>query len=1270
MLGRRTYTAALAAAIAALLACGGIGWAEAPRGEILEPTGANEFDVIATLTAEPQWTAGAQFEVKIDDQDPERGYLVRVEKGRATVLKRNGRSAKPIGVSGPVSFPEGEHRLSVKRRETRLLVLVDGQIAARAYDHAYGGGEVSYSISGEGLNFSKVRYQPIDDIYFAEDFVRTSSELAPWEPMLGSWRLGYLRVSSSRAANAFWCVGQADGVALTVTGHPFWDNYSVQAAVRPTKNCGAIGLAFCCQDAKNYLAFRWTADQPDQPGKREIVQVVDGKTRILASAPGGFTPSEYQWYRLRVNVSEGAAVGLVDGITVVYAPLEGPGEGKVGLYAVHSDGSYFDDVLVRSYQTVCEDFEPETFAAWERRGKWSLEAGDPPIEKAAGEATAFYGFPHWADYQYMVDVLPGNGRPVGVYFNRQGPDDYYLYRSSSAGQELVRVLNGHAEKVDSAKASLSANHWHTIQVRSLGGHVRLAVDGEPILEDYGDGSEAGGVGLYVGPKSVAKFRRLRMYFAEEPAPDERIPERFKVDPHMREWATAAGDWLNPNPAAPGEFWRRGDFYDDLVVEFPIEEIREQIGSATVALAADGKTLASGYRVIVNHAEGADHVTVQLYRESKLVREAKGALPAEGETTLITRVERRGKFVAVNIADEPVLRYADSQPLIGSRVGFTTDQLYARINEVIVTGSNQLEHTFNVAPVYWMVRGGVWGVQPRYGCDPRWSFYGGYSKGIASVWHKRPVKGDVTFDVYAAIKMDLPGGDDYGARWRDINLTICSDGEHLNSGYTLIYGGWHNSYTRLLRCNEVVAETNKVLVPNKDQAHREWMHVTLEKKGQHIVAYVGNQVVFEYTDPQPLEGEYCAIWTRDNGIMVARANLYYQHAQARQQPFSGYSEPELPARTPARYPLTISSSTHPTIANDFEVGLGQVGPRGSDLAAHLGLVDTEPASGHYCLAAINACPAGDFAINLRSTIFDAARLSRLSFDYRFPKDARINLYLQTGDRESYAILMTGKESAEHPTIGKVTGAVADGAWHHAQIDLAQCLAAKIDKPPYKMRALWLASRSAAPDLRWYGFGSIPGGTRLYLDNFALRGAGDRTVTFEWSALPGEVARPAIPAEVLTELEAIIREGGAIEIPEGLGDDLGAAAIELPDIAGGAEVAADGRVVHIRVARPEGEAPRAVAVPIVDGGELDTRLIKIDEISSGTAIGIPPPPPVEIVGYSYVFDQKPDTEAPEKSKGSGTSATFTADRPGLWYLHLRGQAKDGTWGDTCHLGVLVE
>ena len=61
-------TAIAAAIIVSVLMLANLAWAQAPDADVLEPTGDNEFDVIAKVTAEPNWTANARFQVKINDQ--------------------------------------------------------------------------------------------------------------------------------------------------------------------------------------------------------------------------------------------------------------------------------------------------------------------------------------------------------------------------------------------------------------------------------------------------------------------------------------------------------------------------------------------------------------------------------------------------------------------------------------------------------------------------------------------------------------------------------------------------------------------------------------------------------------------------------------------------------------------------------------------------------------------------------------------------------------------------------------------------------------------------------------------------------------------------------------------------------------------------------------------------------------------------------------------------------------------------------------------------
>jgi len=61
---------------------------------------------------------------------------------------------------------------------------------------------------------------------------------------------------------------------------------------------------------------------------------------------------------------------------------------------------------------------------------------------------------------------------------------------------------------------------------------------------------------------------------------------------------------------------------------------------------------------------------------------------------------------------------------------------------------------------------------------------------------------------------------------------------------------------------------------------------------------------------------------------------------------------------------------------------------------------------------------------------------------------------------------------------------------------------------------------------------------------------------------------------------------------------------------------------------------------------------------------------IAGYSYVFDQKPDTIPPEKSMGMVTENAFDGLTDGRWYLHVRAVDKPGNWGPTNHYMTFVD
>jgi len=50
-------------------------------------------------------------------------------------------------------------------------------------------------------------------------------------------------------------------------------------------------------------------------------------------------------------------------------------------------------------------------------------------------------------------------------------------------------------------------------------------------------------------------------------------------------------------------------------------------------------------------------------------------------------------------------------------------------------------------------------------------------------------------------------------------------------------------------------------------------------------FVDEKLLLEYEDKEPLNGKHIAIWTRDNGIMVARFTLCAERLLGKREPTS-------------------------------------------------------------------------------------------------------------------------------------------------------------------------------------------------------------------------------------------------------------------------------------------------------------------------------------------------------------------------------------------------
>ena len=198
-----------------------------------------------------------------------------------------------------------------------------------------------------------------------------------------------------------------------------------------------------------------------------------------------------------------------------------------------------------------------------------------------------------------------------------------------------------------------------------------------------------------------------------------------------------------------------------------------------------------------------------------------------------------------------------------------------------------DYTFAVAPTDWLIASGVWEMTNRWSCSPGWSWFGGRSDETAAIWNKRKLMGDQSAQVYFAFKMGLTGVGQWPEYPSDAAITICGDGKNLGTGYTFIAGAYDNSCSVLLRNGVEVARSTKPEAilprltdgnPGNDAMHRRWWFARMEKEGGKVTAYMDEKPVVTFEDKTPILGGQTAIWTYNNGLMLARVQLYFEREQ--------------------------------------------------------------------------------------------------------------------------------------------------------------------------------------------------------------------------------------------------------------------------------------------------------------------------------------------------------------------------------------------------------
>jgi Tetratricopeptide repeat len=447
----------------------------------------------------------------------------------------------------------------------------------------------------------------------------------------------------------------------------------------------------------------------------------------------------------------------------------------------------------------------------------------------------------------------------------------------------------------------------------------------------------------------------------------------------------------------------------------------------------------------------------------------------------------------------------------TRIAISADGLALDVGQVDILSPNLYDYTFSSAPTDWATGAGNVKMTNRWNCGPEWSWLGAYDpEGLAAAWTKRQFSGDITVEMYSAMKM----GVGEVRRYRnpsDMNLALYGDGANCDSGYNFMFGAGQNEYSCIMKGDKVLAKTEDpiALFPFFEDAypkdmyafHRKWWGLKARLHGTQLEFYKDGKLILEAEDPNPIRGGRVGFWTVHNGVVVSRLKIYFTHEQVPPDPLpSDALLAQPPVTSVAQRAITVDSTTHPAAYDDFEVDTGMWKTRPEWLGVRLSLVSPGADGSGHALAITNVQSGGMFgAARMSTRPVDARMNGRLAFDYKVDPDARLNLeVVVNGGIYEIPFTAPGAIGPQAQILTEVPGVKADGRWHHAEVDLA----AYLDRiyPPteaLKIEDVYFANTHDQGYIH-AGFGGNHAGATLLIDNFYLGGAGGKEVSVSWRA----------------------------------------------------------------------------------------------------------------------------------------------------------------------------
>lgn len=615
--------------------------------------------------------AGPQDEVVlVFDVSPDGSrHALHVSRENVFFTRSDADGSHAIGLVGGAKAPsDGPFELCLARRSWKMTAVINGAAVARAWDEQPFGGLAGYRATSARVVIDDIACQPVGDIYFADNFMRTSETTGEWETQSGNWIneetievRGNARQEGQidfKSVNAFSFKASSESVGIVTTGYWFWDDYAYSASVKAED--GMAGLILRYQNPDNYLLLRVApaGGRPAGMPSLQLLRVSDGNMHELGRANPTILPS--QWYRLRVEAVDDDIWAYLDDELMVHAVDSTFAMGRIGLYAEKTNNAFFDDVRVRGWDVLYDDFSREAPGRWPNvKGKWARQQGTSRsharlVKTSNGLGLTLAGQGDWSGYTFKADVTPLEDSSVGLVFHAQAPDDYYALRVGGpkdqhgyAGKaQLVKTFRGETTVLAEAPVQLAVGRPTHLQVEADGPYMAGFVDGRRVVEAVDQAITSGKVGLLADGAGGCAFDNVLLRFIER-RPPVIIPMSMVTDKEMkRDWASPAESWIPPE-GGQSISWNKGSFFGESAVEIPLKRIKAAAGRLVVFVSQSEKEIADAYQVALSTSGGDSVLEAQIIYGGELVTSGSADLE-EDDCTF--RVELNGSYLMVFVDD--------------------------------------------------------------------------------------------------------------------------------------------------------------------------------------------------------------------------------------------------------------------------------------------------------------------------------------------------------------------------------------------------------------------------------------------------------------------------------------------------------------------------------------------------------------------------------------------------------------------------------------------